>query len=117
MILLFMTIECSQSVHSIVIQKNEEGGDLDGRKKAKGSLCGSFGIFVAKNQIFFAAMTCPESFPNRTPSVLTGCHVIIFLKEPDIAPDVGVADFLADRLDRISSVGQQREGTFRAVAV
>ena len=73
--------------------------------------------FRGKNQILFAAMTCPESFPNCTPSVLTGCHVIIFLKEPDIAPDVGVADFLADRLDRISSVGQQREGTFRAVAV
>ena len=73
--------------------------------------------FRGKNQIFFAAMTCPESFSNRPPSVLTGCHVIIFLKEPDIAPDVGVADFLADRLDRISSVGQQREGTFRAVAV
>ena len=31
-----------------MIEKNEEGGDLDGRKKAKGSLCGSFGIFVAK---------------------------------------------------------------------
>ena len=25
-----------------MIEKNEEGGDLDGRKKAKGSLCGSF---------------------------------------------------------------------------
>ena len=73
--------------------------------------------FRGKKPNIFSAMTCPESFPNRTPSVLTGCHVIIFLKEPDIAPDVGVADFLADRLDRISSVGQQREGTFRAVAV
>ena len=51
------------------------------------------------------------------PSVLTGCRVIIFLKETDIAPDVGEADLLADRLDRIGSVGQQREGTFRAVAV
>ena len=74
-------------------------------------------IFVAKNQIFFSVITCPESFSNRTPSVLAGRHIIIFLKEPDIAPDVGVADFLADRLDRICSVGQQREGTFRAVAV
>lgn len=73
--------------------------------------------FRGKNQRLFTAMTCLESFSNRSPSVLTGCHVIIFLKEPDIAPDVGVADFLADRLDRISSVGQQREGTFRAVAV
>lgn len=73
--------------------------------------------FRGKNQILFAAMTCPESFPNRTPSVLTGCHVIIFLKETDIASDVGVADLLADRLDRVGSVGQQREGTFRAVAV
>ena len=73
--------------------------------------------FRGKNQILFAAMTCPESFPNRTPSVLTGCHVIIFLKETDIAPDVGVADLLADRLDRVGSVGRQREGTFRAVAV
>lgn len=60
-------------------------------------------------------MTCPESFSNRPPSVLTGCHVIIFLKEPDIAPDVGVADFLADRLDRISSVGQQRADTNLAI--
>lgn len=100
-----------------MIEKNEEGGDLDGRKKAKGSLCGSFGIFVAKKPNIFSAMTCPESFPNRTPSVLTGCHVIIFLKETDIASDVGVADLLADRLDRVGSVGQQREGTFRAVAV
>ena len=27
-----------------MIEKNEEGGDLDGRKKAKGSLCGRFGM-------------------------------------------------------------------------
>lgn len=71
----------------------------------KGSLCGSFGIFVAKKSNIFSVMTCPESFSNRTPSVLAGRHIIIFLKEPDIAPDVGVADFLADRLDRICSVG------------
>lgn len=73
--------------------------------------------FRGKNQILFAAMTCPKSFSNRPPSVLTGCRVIIFLKETDIASDVGVADLLADRLDRVGSVGQQREGTFRAVAV
>jgi len=35
-----------------MIEKNEEGGDLDGRKKVKGSLCGSFGIFVAKIKYF-----------------------------------------------------------------
>ena len=83
----------------------------------KGSLCGSFGIFVAKKSNIFSVMTCLESFSNRPPSVLTGCRVIIFLKETDIASDVGGADLLADRLDRVGSVGQQREGTFRAVAV
>ena len=148
-----MTIECSRSVHSIVLRmawvnSNVFTSAISIKKAAcsvkkyaesvfpirrstacaplstapdssavKGSLCGSFGIFVAKNQIFFSVMTCPESFPNRTPSVLAGRHVIIFLKEPDIAPDVGVADLLADRLDCICSVGQQRERTFRAVAV
>ena len=148
-----MTIECSRSVHSIVLRmaqvnsnvfykcyKYKKGGlfcqevcgerfsdpAIDGVRSAvngSGQLCRQrFTVrqlwhFRGKNQILFAAMTCPESFSNRPPSVLTGCHVIIFLKEPDIAPDVGVADFLADRLDRISSVGQQREGTFRAVAV
>ena len=101
-----MTIECSQSVHSIVMHKNEEEGGSDGRKKAKGSLCGSFGIFVAKKSNIFSVMTCLESFSNRPPSVLTGCRVIIFLKETDIASDVGVADLLADRLDRVGSVGQ-----------
>lgn len=29
-----------------MIEKNEEGGDLDGRKKAKGLLCGSFGMTI-----------------------------------------------------------------------
>ena len=143
----FMTIECSQSVHSIVLRmaqvssnvfykcyKYKKGGlfcqevcgerfsdpAIDGVRSAvngSGQLCRQRLTVRGKNQIFFAAITCPESFPNRTPSVLAGRHVIIFLKEPDIAPDVGVADLLADRLDCICSVGQQREGTFRAVAV
>ena len=148
-----MTIECSRSVHSIVLRmaqvnsnvfykcyKYKKGGlfcqevcgerfsdpAIDGVRSAvngSGQLCRQrFTVrqlwhFRGKKPNIFSAMTCPESFPNRTPSVLTGCHVIIFLKEPDIAPDVGVADLLADRLDRVGSVGQQREGTFRAVAV
>ena len=148
-----MTIECSQSVHSIVLRmaqvssnvfykcyKYKKGGlfcqevcgerfsdpAIDGVRSAvngSGQLCRQrFTVrqlwhFRGKNQILFAAMTCPKSFSNRPPSVLTGCRVIIFLKETDIASDVGVADLLADRLDRVGSVGQQREGTFRAVAV
>lgn len=30
--------------------------------------------FRGKTQIFLAAMTCPESFSSRTPSVLAGRH-------------------------------------------
>ena len=147
-----MTIECSRSVHSIVLRmawvnSNVFTSAISIKKAAcsvkkyaervfrpsdrrlrsavngSGQLCRQrFTVrqlwhFRGKNQILFAAMTCPKSFSNRPPSVLTGCRVIIFLKETDIASDVGVADLLADRLDRVGSVGQQREGTFRAVAV
>ena len=47
-IVLMIVSIVSGFVFALMIEKNEEGGDLDGRKKAKGSLCGSFGIFVAK---------------------------------------------------------------------
>ena len=147
-----MTIECSRSVHSIVLRMAQVNSNVftsaisikkaacsvkkyaervfrPGDRRLRSAVNGSGQLcrqrftvrqlwhFRGKKPNIFSAMTCLESFSNRSPSVLTGCHVIIFLKEPDIAPDVGVADFLADRLDRISSVGQQREGTFRAVAV
>ena len=124
-----MTIECSRSVHSIVLRmaqmnsnvfykcyKYKKGG-LFCQEVVQNMLEWTKWIFVAKKSNIFSVMTCLESFSNRPPSVLTGCRVIIFLKETDIASDVGVADLLADRLDRVGSVGQQREGTFRAVAV
>ena len=47
-----------------MIEKNEEGGDLDGRKKAKGSLCGSFGIFVAKLKYYLQQGLVRNHFPT-----------------------------------------------------